>query len=154
MSGYIYLAHSEGRGLKIGYSNDPVSRLKAVAADTGSVMTLLHYTEPMDDPRPVEAMAHWLLRDTHLGGELFSADEATARKAIETAIRMVREGEQAPQRINNATPFADLKDARVTMVAPGDWIRRIDDWRCRQKRIPSRSEAIRLLVDRALEADA
>ncbi len=34
-----------------------------------------------------------------------------------------------------------------------DWLKRIDDWRRKQVDLPSRVEAIRRLVDQAIEAD-
>lgn len=39
---------------------------------------------------------------------------------------------------------------RVQIVAPSSWIERVEQWRRAQPRIPSRSEAIRILVDQAL----
>lgn len=45
-----------------------------------------------------------------------------------------------------------VETERVQIVAPASWISRIDEWRRTQKKIPSRSEAIRLLVDKALDA--
>lgn len=42
---------------------------------------------------------------------------------------------------------------RVQIVAPASWIELVDEWRRRQPKIPSRSEAIRLLVDIGLKAD-
>lgn len=43
---------------------------------------------------------------------------------------------------------------RVQIVATKAWVDRIEEWRRQQPRIPSKSEAIRILVDRALgEAD-
>jgi hypothetical protein len=41
---------------------------------------------------------------------------------------------------------------RVQIVAPASWIRRIEEWRRAQPKIPSRSDAIRQLVDAGLEA--
>lgn len=43
---------------------------------------------------------------------------------------------------------------RVQIVAPASWVDRVEAWRRKQPRIPSRSEAIRMLVDRALEEEA
>ncbi|MFP3943466.1 MAG: hypothetical protein ACLFWF_06220 [Alphaproteobacteria bacterium] len=34
-----------------------------------------------------------------------------------------------------------------------DWLDRLDEWRAKQKPIPSRAEAIRILVKRALQAE-
>jgi metal-responsive CopG/Arc/MetJ family transcriptional regulator len=45
-----------------------------------------------------------------------------------------------------------VETERVQIVAPASWISRIDEWRRTQKKIPSRSEAIRILVDKALDA--
>jgi len=43
---------------------------------------------------------------------------------------------------------------RFEMKAPAPWLARIDDWRRQQPDIPSRAEAIRRLVETAIEADA
>jgi hypothetical protein len=43
---------------------------------------------------------------------------------------------------------------RLQLIAPVDWLKRIDAWRRHQPNLPSRSEAIRTLVERGLEADA
>jgi hypothetical protein len=43
---------------------------------------------------------------------------------------------------------------RLQLIAPVDWLKRIDAWRRHQPNLPSRSEAIRVLVDRGLEAEA
>lgn len=43
------------------------------------------------------------------------------------------------------------KTERVHIATDADWIRRVDVWRGAQQPIPSRSTAIRRLVDQALE---
>ena len=43
---------------------------------------------------------------------------------------------------------------RLQLVAPSSWMARIDEWRSRQRPIPNKSEAIRLLVDIALDQTA
>lgn len=45
----------------------------------------------------------------------------------------------------------DSETERVQIVAPSSWIRRIEEWRRAQTKIPSRSDAIRQLVDLGLE---
>lgn len=45
-----------------------------------------------------------------------------------------------------------VQTERVQIVAPASWISRIDEWRRTQKKIPSRSEAIRILVEKSLGA--
>ncbi len=42
---------------------------------------------------------------------------------------------------------------RVQLVTTAAWMKRVEEWRSRQPKIPSKSEAIRLLVDQALDAD-
>lgn len=46
-----------------------------------------------------------------------------------------------------------IETERIQIVAPKTWVDRIEEWRRQQPRIPSKSEAIRILVDRALEPD-
>lgn len=50
-----------------------------------------------------------------------------------------------------------LKDAelseRVAVIVPASLLQRIEDWRRKQPSIPSKSEAIRLLLEEALRAD-
>lgn len=41
---------------------------------------------------------------------------------------------------------------RLNMVAPPSWFERIDDWRAKQRPVPSVSEAIRRLADLALDS--
>jgi hypothetical protein len=45
----------------------------------------------------------------------------------------------------------DSATERVPLVAPRSWLRRVDEWRRTQSKIPSRSQAIRQLVDAGLE---
>jgi hypothetical protein len=41
---------------------------------------------------------------------------------------------------------------RLQLIAPVDWLKRIDAWRRHQPNLPSRSEAIRRLVELGLDA--
>jgi hypothetical protein len=47
----------------------------------------------------------------------------------------------------------DSPTERVQLVTTAAWMERLEAWRRKQPRIPSKSEAIRLLVDRALDAE-
>ena len=42
---------------------------------------------------------------------------------------------------------------RIEMLASSHWLQKVDDWRAKQPGNPSRAEAIRGLVEHALEAD-
>lgn len=39
---------------------------------------------------------------------------------------------------------------RIQIKAPATWVERIDEWRAQRRPIPTRTEAIRTLVDQAL----
>lgn len=41
---------------------------------------------------------------------------------------------------------------RVQIVTTAAWVARVEEWRRKQPKIPSKSEAIRMLVDQALES--
>ncbi|MEP0519947.1 MAG: hypothetical protein ABJO09_01245 [Hyphomicrobiales bacterium] len=46
-----------------------------------------------------------------------------------------------------------MKDKTFQMRVSDDFLKKIDDWRRQQPEIPSRSEAIRMLVDKALKTN-
>ncbi|WP_108609195.1 hypothetical protein [Aminobacter sp. MSH1] len=52
-----------------------------------------------------------------------------------------------PPKLEDGTPTE-----RIQIVAPQTWVARIEEWRRKQPRIPSKSEAIRILVDKALDS--
>lgn len=45
---------------------------------------------------------------------------------------------------------SDLLTERFEMRANREWVERVDEWRRKQPDIPSRAEAVRRLVDKAL----
>lgn len=45
-----------------------------------------------------------------------------------------------------------MKTERLQVLASEAWVQRIDEWRRKQPSIPSRSSAIRMLADIALQA--
>lgn len=49
--------------------------------------------------------------------------------------------------------MSDLKTQRLQMVISPAQIEQIDAWRAKQPGVPSRSEAIRRLVEKALQDD-
>ncbi|MCK1685626.1 hypothetical protein [Bradyrhizobium sp. 145] len=49
-------------------------------------------------------------------------------------------------------PKLETETKRLNMVAPGSWVKKIDEWRRQQPDLPNISEAIRRLVDLGLEA--
>ncbi len=47
----------------------------------------------------------------------------------------------------------DSPSLRLQLVAPARWAERVDEWRSKQRPIPNRSDAIRMLVEKALDAE-
>jgi metal-responsive CopG/Arc/MetJ family transcriptional regulator len=46
-----------------------------------------------------------------------------------------------------------MKSERLELRVTPDWLAEVDEWRRRQHKIPTRNEAVRRLVQRALEND-
>ena len=42
---------------------------------------------------------------------------------------------------------------KIHLAVPKTWVDKIDEWRAKQRPIPNKSEAIRVLVEHALEAE-
>lgn len=62
------------------------------------------------------------------------------------AIRTEKRGTHAvPPKLEDGS-----ETERIQIVAPSSWVERVEQWRRAQPRIPSKSEAIRILVDQAL----
>lgn len=142
----VYIALAEGReGLKVGHSSNLNARRKTLAFSLGTSVSF-QFTMPVDDAPAVEAMAHWILRDSQTQGEWFSATVTDARAAIEQACALVAAGDVAPRRITGATRFADqVKDESVSLSLSAEELEALDAWRADHK-VWSRSEAIRQLI--------
>lgn len=54
---------------------------------------------------------------------------------------------------NSMPPKLDDDTKRLNIVVPATWARRVDDWRRRQTDLPNFSEAVRRLVEIALERE-
>lgn len=140
----VYVATAE-RGVKVGYSNNHLSRFKQIASEIGHPVALSFVTEPVDDAAAVERLAHWYLRDQHIGGEWFSCGAGEAWDAVNRAIEGVARGEAPERRVGNATPFAELKTERLCLDMSAEAVAALDEWRAVHK-IWSRSDAIRRLI--------
>jgi hypothetical protein len=56
--------------------------------------------------------------------------------------------QKMPPKLDDQSPTE-----RVQLVTTAAWMERLEEWRRKQPRIPSKSEAIRMLVERALDAE-
>lgn len=153
MNARVYVAESATRGVKIGYSADPPVRMKQVSVASRGPVTLRHQSVELADAKAVEAMAHWLLREHHAGAEWFDVTPCEGTAAVAEAMCRVAAGETAPRRINNATPYADLKDVRIQLVMSPSEIAALDEWRAEHK-VWSRSDAIRKLIAEGIKRRA
>lgn len=102
----------------------------------------VHFSAPInpDDAYGIERLAHWQLKHHSLGHEWFCVSTEAAIENVESAIVAYRAGSRAP--------LAD--SVTVSILIPTSTAHFIDEWRRKQAKIPSRSEAIRHLVDEAL----
>lgn len=143
---YVYvIGHDEGPQ-KIGISNSPPTRAKALKVAgrphyTVHASALVHEADALG----IERLAHWILRDEALGYERFSVTPATAEATVVDAIFRYADGERVP-------PRTDLMTRRVQLMVSQSFADAVEDWRAGQVPIPSWSEAVRILVDEALDA--
>jgi hypothetical protein len=142
---FVYVIGQEHGPQKVGFSQFPDARVKGLKATKGGSLRVHARIAVMADiVREVEALAHWLLRDHALGGEMFDVSREDAARAIAEAAERHADGQRAP------STRAD--EGRVNVPAPEAWIERLDVWRVAQRPIASRAEAVRKLVSEALDA--
>jgi hypothetical protein len=71
--------------------------------------------------------------------------------------RFTQEDAMAVQGFNDPDermpPKLDDDIKRLNLVVRASWVRQVDDWRRRQNDLPNFSEAVRRLVESALEAE-
>lgn len=95
---FVYVIGGSEGSLKVGISEDPGARLKALqtAHPTGLE---IHYltTVPQAAPRQIEAAVHLALRKWRRRGEWFSCPPAIAIGAVLTAITMAIRTTQEPR---------------------------------------------------------
>ncbi len=143
---YVYVIGHDSGPQKVGYSGDPAYRawcLKVARKPHFSV----HYQLEIcaQDVIGVEVLAHWLLRDSALGKEWFNVTPKQAAGAIDRAAAMYARGERAP-------PRSDLMVVPIATSFPVELLDRLTAFRAKEPGLPNRSEAIRILVNEALEA--
>ncbi|KRE07497.1 hypothetical protein ASE63_22625 [Bosea sp. Root381] len=145
---YVYVIGEDDGPQKIGLSWYPPNRRAFLARVTAKRLKLHHYAAVSAvDVYAVERLAHWRLRDLRLEGEWFNITPSAAAEEVEQAVLAFAAGDRAP--------YAEPKEVeRATVIAPASMMARVEEWRRKQTKIPSKSEAIRMLVDQALANEA
>ena len=72
------------------------------------------------------------------------------QEGLRGVIRLKRARQVVTRRVE---PDGEHATERKQIVATPRWVARIEEWRRRQPRIPTWSEAVRILVERALDAE-
>lgn len=143
----VYVMKDPAGPVKVGYSKDPALRIKSVFGWSGNRpegYAVVSCGEA--DLRALEKRAHEILEPMHYRGEWFNTDPESAvsavlRAAADLGLQVVRGAFPTVQ----TTPQPN----RISVMLPDSLIAKIDQWRGRQPGVPSRSKAIRLMVDHA-----
>jgi len=145
---YVYvIGHDEGPQ-KIGISNHPPTRAKALKV-TGQPQYKVHFATlvPEADALGVERLAHWILRDAALGRERFDVSIAQAIQTVENAAARHAAGERAP-------PRDDLMSERVQLMVSASFVNDVEEWRKLQPgKLMTWSGALRRIVEERIAAD-
>lgn len=145
---YIYVIGWAHGWQKVGFSSRPKKRAEMLRR-AGMPPFSVHYEVEVerDAVRGIEALAHWLLSPHHMEGEWFGVAPQEAITAVNDAVSRHAAGERRPAR-------EDLMTERRQIVCTASWVAAVEEW-CKHQpgRAPTFSDAVRTLVDRALEAD-
>jgi hypothetical protein len=137
----IYVLESADGLVKVGHSRRVDKRIK----ELGKVVSIAHLTEIKVQAEIIERTAHRLLRLAGKGvrGEWFSATVAEAIEAIERAERIADGAELG---LDRAPP----PDDTILHMRVAEEIRaKLDDLRRLEPDLPSRSEMVRRLIEKA-----
>lgn len=91
----VYVMGADPGLKKLGFAINPDRRRSRMQTGSAVPLSLLHKRVlPPSDAAPVEAYAHWLLRDRRKHGEWFDVTLPEAVAAIESAVDAVARGER------------------------------------------------------------
>ena len=79
--------------LKIGVSDDPMKRIKAIQNAIGFPLNLMYESEAVINPVTVEKLIHLELKEYRKFGEWFDIDVESAIKVIEEVLKTATKGE-------------------------------------------------------------
>ncbi len=143
MNAHIYVMQADDGTLKLGHSRNPTERAKQI----GRPVVIVHQTDVIEHAERIERLAHRVLalHGRHIRGEWFEATLDAAIAAIETAIRQAEGQELALGKSLSPLFGAEIIHMKVTP----ELIRALDNLRRAEPDLPSRSEMVRRLVERA-----
>jgi hypothetical protein len=143
---YVYVMGAEEGLRKIGITGSLAFRRSNIAAlEKANIKVLFSVPLMSSDAKTVEKKAHIILARKRVRGEWFNVTTETAIRAVQRAIRETSCSVQDPSDLQ----FQDT--TRKIIAFPVSMMREVDDFRFTE-RIPTESEAIRRLVQEALEA--
>jgi hypothetical protein len=136
----IYVMDAGDGTVKVGHSRDPDGRAKQIGG-----VTVIHSTPLVEQAELIERTAHRLLKlsGKHIRGEWFRASLSEAISAIERAER-IASGHEMP--LQFPTPE---ETTMIQVKADLDLVCKLDDLRKLEDKIPSRTEMVRRLIERA-----
>jgi|SRR3990172_2221340 len=146
----VYVIQSDAGPVKIGVSRQPTARLKTVMQYQPFDAKVVHsICDEEICAFAIERAAHALLSAYRQRGEWFNVSPEQAIEAIAQAIEQIKNPIiEEPEEVEYTE--RNLKTHRLQMVISPEEVEQIDRWRREQDDLPSRSEAIRRLVQDAL----
>lgn len=138
----------DGRGRhKIGSTGNPRLRAYHLRRKTGLPVEIVHLTKATSAGELVEIAAHWLLADSHIGGEWFNVTAEQAIEAVAEASIQIEAGSRPASRLakgGRPIMFPDLSPASLLRGT----LARIDAARTDGE---NRADFIRQAVERELK---
>jgi predicted GIY-YIG superfamily endonuclease len=145
---FLYVVRRPTDGArKVGFTSDTTSRLYNINSSQGC-RCALEYAEARTISVAIESAekhAHALLWESRVEGEWFAVDLETAQQAVAAAFDAAELGGTMlkPPRGKSA------KTETFTVKVSRQWLKDLDDWRRLEKDLPSRTEAIMRMCDKA-----
>lgn len=145
MTQSVYVIRSESGPIKIGISKQPKLRLADIVRGQPFSAELI-YSMNDDEVRAttIERIAHQLLSEACRRGEWFDITPEEAIEALYVALELAKAG---------VLPNGSNGDPRIITPMSRELVDAIDEYRF-ENRLPSRAEAIRSLIELALQTIA
>lgn len=130
---------------KVGFSIWPHVRCKQLEAKF-KLSLKVHYAilVPHTEAITIERIVHEELKPFALGKEWFRIIPEFAAEYVRIAVGQFENGYRVPKK---------QRGHRFIVPATEELLQRVEEWRAKQRPIPNKSEAARMLIERALEAE-